>query len=60
MELGAHQQAAAQARRELEAAAENKENCETELDAISDKLSRNEERVSLADGIELCRVVSCR
>jgi hypothetical protein len=49
MELGAHQQAAAQARRELEAATENKESCETELDAVNDKLLRNEERVSLAD-----------
>jgi hypothetical protein len=53
MELGAHQQAAAQARRELEAAAENKENCETELEAINDKLLRNEERVSLAEVTEL-------
>jgi hypothetical protein len=45
MELGAHQQAAAQARRELEATKENTENCENELEAIGEKLSRNEDRV---------------
>jgi hypothetical protein len=56
MELTAQLQSANETRKELEGCTNNKAECIEELDAIQDRLERNEERVSK---LKFCYVVLC-
>ena len=59
MELTAQLQSANETRKELEGCANNKAECIEELDAIQDRLERNEERVRNVYCVVLCCVVLC-